>query len=97
MKPGLYVATVHGVEGVTIHGPDPDGEYVILSHLEDPSLDLYEACYVPSSAIANARPLNSWNLPWVYQAGAMEPDEYIDERKWTDLDVVEVLSEGWSE
>ena len=156
MKPGLYVATVRGKEGVRCLLTDcPGTPWVCLTPVDgyfwwaesditdvrplvvlDPESEsdcrrLLEAALDHSSAaiptmqtlrnilrsLADPKPAeptglgavvldsagrhwvraNSWNLPWVYQAGAVEPDEYIDERKWTDLDVAEVLSEGWSE
>lgn len=146
MKPGLYVATVHGEPGAVVYGPMGNGQMVRLGA---PWRSDGRVQYLASGSIADARPLvvldpeskddwrrvhealeahlkmrdalyaladpkpaeptglgavvldsagrhwvraNSWNLPWVYQAGANGAG-----RKWSDLDVVEVLSEGWSE
>lgn len=157
MKPGLYVATVRGIEGVRLYGPSGltglflfdahDGRgiegvlpsevtdlrpLVVLDPESDDPKRLRDAiitecgAYLPDSedikaalrALADPKPdeptglgavvlLNngsrasrydtkgdpqSW---WIDDQG---PDVPVERRyAWSDLDVVEVLSEGWSE
>lgn len=55
MRPGLYVATVLGVEGVMVWGPDQDGDWHVLEpgNVYDRNL----AQFVGEKSITDARPL----------------------------------------